>query len=76
MSKFRFSVSNIESRRDGIIESDSFDDAVNELGKHVSINKGDVLEIGVFGFPPARYECMGVVQGARPIWFPASKLAA
>ena len=76
MSKFNFALSSIESRRDGIIESDSFASAVDELGKHVAVNKGDRLEIGVFGFPPARYECVGVIGGSRPIWFPADKLAA
>jgi len=54
MSKFCFSVSNIESRRDGEIECDSFSDAVDELGRQVVVSKGDQLEIGVYGFPPAR----------------------
>ena len=35
MSKFKFSVSNLENRREGVIESESFDDAVFTLGKHV-----------------------------------------
>ena len=77
MSKFCFAVSNIESRRDGVIESESFTDAVDELGRQVVVTKGDVLEIGVNGFPPARYECVGLIQGKRPIWFPAGgRLAA
>ena len=37
MSKFCFSVSNIESRRDGEIESDSFSDAVDELGRQIHL---------------------------------------
>jgi hypothetical protein len=76
MSKFRFSVSNVETHREGIIESDSFTDAVDNLGHHVDVNKGDVLEIGVFGFPPARYECVGKLRASQPIWMPAGKLAA
>ena len=77
MSKFRFSVSNIESRRDGEIESDNFSDAVDALGKQIVVSKGDLLEIGVYGFPPARYECVGLVKGSRPIWFPSGgQLAA
>lgn len=71
MSKFCFSVSNIESRRDGEIESDSFSDAVDELGRQIVVTKGDLLEIGVYGFPPARYECVGLIKGSRPIWFPS-----
>ena len=77
MSKFCFSVSNLESRRDGVIESETFTDAVDELGRQVVVTKGDLLEIGVYGFPPARFECVGLVQGRRPIWFPAGgRLAA
>ena len=77
MSKVRFSVSNLSSRRDGVIESDSFTDAVDTLGREVVVTKGDVLEIGVYGFPPARYECVGLLEGTRPVWFPAgSRLAA
>jgi len=71
MSKFCFSVSNIESRRDGEIESDSFSDAVDELGRQIVVTKGDLLEIGVYGFPPARFECVGLLKGSRPIWFPS-----
>jgi len=77
MSKFCFSVSNIESRRDGEIESDSFSDAVDALGKQVVVSKGDLLEIGVYGFPPAGYECRGSVRGTGSIWFPSGgQLAA
>jgi hypothetical protein len=77
MSKFCFSVSNLQTRRDGEIESESFSDAVDELGRQIVVTKGDRLEIGVYGFPPARYECVGLIQGTRPIWFPTGgQLAA
>lgn len=76
MSRFCFALSNLESRQEGIVESESFDSAVHELGKHVSVRKGDLLEIGVFGFPPARYECVGTFRPDQPIWLPAYKLAA
>ena len=75
MSKFSFSVRSIDSRQDGVIESDSFIAAVDALGQHVSVQAGDTLEIGVLGFPPARYECVGEM-GNGPVWIPASKLAA
>ena len=52
MSRFCFALSNVETRRDGVIESDSFSDAVDELGRQVTVSKGDTLEIGVYGFPP------------------------
>jgi hypothetical protein len=76
MSKFCFSVSSIDSRHEGTIESDSFTAAVDALGEHVDVHAGDVLEIGVFGFPPARFECVGEVKDF-PMWVPAqSSLAA
>ena len=76
MSKFRFSVSNLESRQEGVIESDSFVSAVDALGKHVDVHAGDHLEIGVPGFPPAKYECVGQIQAGRPMWMPSGQLAA
>jgi hypothetical protein len=70
MSKFRFSVTNPESRQEGVIESESFIAAVDALGKHVEVRAGDVLEIGVNGFPPALYECVGAIQAGQPMWMP------
>ena len=76
MSKFRFSVSNLESRQEGVIESDSFVAAVDALGKHVDVHTGDLLEIGVSGFPPALFECVGAIQAGRPMWMPYGRQAA
>jgi hypothetical protein len=76
MSRFSFAVSGLDSRREGVIESDSFRDAVDALGQHVEVNTGDMLEIGVLGFPPARYECVGAIRSGYPIWMPAGKVAA
>lgn len=75
MSKYCFSVSNVETRHEGIIESPSFLAAVDALADHVDVRKGDVLEIGVKGFPPARYECVGEMS-SLPVWMPASPMAA
>lgn len=75
MSRFCFSVSNEDSRREGVVESDSFVAAVDALAEHVDVHKGDVLEIGVMGFPPARYECVGLGEG-MPMWMPTGKMAA
>ena len=75
MSKFCFSVSNTESRHEGVIESPTFLEAVDALGDHVDVRMGDVLEIGVTGFPPARYECVGEIQ-SLPVWMPAGPIAA
>jgi hypothetical protein len=71
MSKFRFAVSNLQMRQEGIIDSDSFTAAVGALGNQVEVHAGDTLEIGVLGFPPARYECMGRIDGrGQPFWVP------
>jgi hypothetical protein len=75
MSKFSFSVSSLDSRHEGIIECESFLAAVDALGEHVEVRTGDVLEIGVRGFPPARYECVGEIK-SLPVWMPASPMAA
>jgi hypothetical protein len=76
MSKFSFSVRSIDSRQEGVIESDSFIAAVDALGEHVTVHTGDVLEIGVSGFPPAYYECVGEATSGYPLWLPTGKLAA
>ena len=76
MSRFRFSVRGPDSRQEGVVDSESFLAAVNALGEHVDVQLGDVLEIGVLGFPPARYHCVGEIQDGQPVWAPAGQLAA
>ncbi len=76
MSKFRFSVSGGEARREGIIESHSFLAAVDSLSDHVTVKRGDVLEIGVYGFPPAKFECVATVRSGSAVWMPTGQLAA
>ena len=77
MSKFQFAISSGPEfvRQAGVVESDSFDEAVVLLGKKIPVRAGDSLEIGVHGFPPARYECIGELK-SRPIWVPQGRLAA
>jgi len=75
MSRFSFAVSGPESRQEGIIDSESFTAAVDALGLHVTVQTGDVLEIGVPGFPPARYHCVGELS-SLPVWMPAGQKAA
>lgn len=77
MSKFQFAISSGPEavRQAGVVESDSFNDAVTLLGQRIPVQTGDSLEIGVHGFPPARYQCVGAVRH-RPIWVPEGRLAA
>jgi hypothetical protein len=78
MSKYQFAISSgPESiRQAGIVESESFDEAVVLLGKKIPVHAGDSLEIGVAGFPPARFQCVGAVNNGRPVWVPEGQMAA
>jgi hypothetical protein len=78
MSQFQFAISSgPESlRQAGVVESDTFDEAVLLLGERIPVQEGDSLEIGVQGFPPAHYECIGAIRGGRPLWAPQGRLAA
>ncbi len=78
MSQFQFAIcSGPEAvRQAGVVESDSFDEAVVLLGERIPVQEGDSLEIGVYGFPPARYQCVGAIRGGRPLWAPEGRLAA
>lgn len=67
MSKYRFTLSNAAVRQEGLVESETFAQAVDSLWEHVEVRRGDVLEIGVKGFPPARYECIGEFD-EKPFW--------
>jgi hypothetical protein len=75
MSKYSFAVSGIDSRHEGVIDSESFVAAVDALAQHVDVRTGDFLEIGVAGFPPAKYECVGEIR-SLPVWMPAGRKAA
>jgi hypothetical protein len=78
LSKYQFAISSgPESvRQAGVVESDSFDEAVVLLGEKIPVRAGDSLEIGVFGFPPARFQCVGAVKNGRPVWVPEGQMAA
>lgn len=78
MSKFQFAISSGPAavRQAGVVESDSFDGAVHLLGKKIPVQAGDSLEIGVAGFPPARYQCVSAIREGSPVWVPAGRLAA
>jgi len=68
MSRFRFTLSNAAVRQEGTVDSDSFTNAVETLWQHVDVKQGDVLEIGVLGFPPARFECVAEIGEGKPFW--------
>jgi hypothetical protein len=56
MTRFEFALkSPDEIRQAGVVQSESFNDALSLVSKNVTVQDGDTLEIGVPGFPPARY---------------------
>lgn len=77
MPRFQFSIGSREAVREaGIITSDSFSDALEAIGAQVEVSDGDTLEIGVHGFPPARFEYVLTLQPGESTWRPAHRLAA
>jgi len=76
MSVYRFALdSRTYGREVGLIKSDTFGGALEALQTQVPANAGDILELGVAGFPPARYECIST-EGERPHWYARGVLAA
>jgi hypothetical protein len=76
MPRFKFALSGPEEVREaGIVQSESFAEALSAIGEQSALTEGDTLEIGVPGFPPARYHYLGLVRGKRS-WRPAGQLAA
>jgi len=77
MPRFSFAVrSTNEVREAGVVQSESFGDALSAISEHVSALEGDTLEIGVSGFPPARFECVWLADSGASSWRPAGQLAA
>lgn len=76
MPQFSFALTTLgDVREAGVVQSESFSEAITAIEEHASPKQGDRLEIGVAGFPPARYECVSGLRGA-PAWRPAGLLAA
>lgn len=76
MSVYRFALdSSTYGREVGLIRSDTFDHALEALQTQVPANAGDTLEIGVPGFPPAKYECV-TAEGGEARWTAKNALAA
>ena len=78
MATYMFALSTSEdSRQAGLIQSPSFEEALRLVGERMPVTKGDTLEIGVKGFPPARYQCVESLLDGSVFWQPtAAALAA
>ncbi len=77
MPRYRFALSNTHQVREaGMVQTDSFDDAMHAISEHLEAREGDTLEIGVPGFPPAHFEWYWSVDAGASEWRPAGRLAA
>ena len=79
MPRFEFSLSAQDDtlRLAGTVTSPSFERAVEAIAERASVvEDGDRLEIGVTGFPPARFESVVSVSDGSVGWLPQGRLAA
>ena len=77
MPSFQFTLRTSDlAEESGIVTSESFGDALTAITDHYEAHEGDTLEIGVRGFPPARYECVLSVNSGLAAWRPSGLLAA
>ena len=57
MPRYQFAVGkNGVVREAGAVLSESFQDALSAIAEQSDVTEGETLEIGVEGFPPARYD--------------------
>lgn len=77
MTRYSFALSsNAEISQAGVVHSENFTDAMKLLGEQMTVKAGDTLEIGVYGFPPARYQCVAALSDGDVLWMPAGLMAA
>ncbi len=60
----------------GFVRSGSFAEALDAIQEQLPATEGDLLELGVQGFPPARYLCVGKGAAGETAWRPLALLAA
>lgn len=76
MTRFQFALSSPHYIREaGSIQSESLFEALESINEQLPVQVGDTLEIGVAGFPPARFHCSIAGTGGRT-WLPNGLLAA
>ncbi len=76
MPRYQFSIGGSEVRRMGVVQSESFGDALETIAAQADAEAGDLLEIGVRGFPPARFQYVFSLDEGTPVWRATHKLAA
>ena len=78
MPRYQFSISSPTERMRlaGAVTSESFLQALEAIAEQADAGEGDTLEIGVRGFPPARFEYTESEEDGIVSWRPAGLLAA
>ena len=77
MPRYQFAIGGTGIVREaGYVRSESFSEAISAISQRVKAETGDTLEIGVSGFPPARYECVWAEDGSARSWRPTGLMAA
>ncbi|HXY32222.1 MAG TPA: hypothetical protein VEI06_16060 [Gemmatimonadaceae bacterium] len=78
MANYEFSLSSPvdRTRRAGVVRSDSFAEALELIAEEGDVGDGDRLEIGVRGFPPAKYIYFLSALGEGHGWYPTDRRAA
>ena len=77
MPRFSFTIGGPEGvRHAGTVHGQRFEDAIHAISDKVDSEHGDTLEIGVAGFPPARYTRIISNLTGDAEWRPAVSLAA
>lgn len=78
MTRFDFSLSthNEEMCLAGTVKSGTLSDALQAIAREAPASRGDQLDIGVPGFPPARFYCVPSDDGVTMTWVAAGKMAA
>ena len=77
MPRYQFAIGGTGAVREaGFVRSESFSEALAAISQRVRAERGDTLQIGVHGFPPAPYECLWAENGSAQSWKPEGLLAA
>ncbi len=77
MPRFVFSHKSSDGDADmGMVQSPTFAGALAAISDELDAENGDVLELGVAGFPPARFLCVKTGTLREVTWQPAGRLAA
>jgi hypothetical protein len=78
MPRYQFSISSPTERvrLAGAISSETFSQALEAIADQADAGEGDTLEIGVQGFPPARFQLAESAEDGTISWRPAGLMAA